>query len=1081
MIDICLNIFPQGSLDSSVITTVWVGIFVFAFFNLRFGWSLSGLIVPGYLVPLFLVRPWSATVVIVEAVLCYVLVLWLFEYSPRLGIWNSAFGRDRFFALLLVSVIVRLFLDGWLLPIIGEMVNDRFAINFDYQNHLYSFGLIIVALIANQFWKPGFFRGIIPFSVTVGTTYLLVRYVLMEWTNFSISNLGYMYEDIASSMLTSPKAYIILLTTAFIASQINLHYGWEYSGILVPSLIALLWYQPFKIVASFAETFVILGTAILILRLPVFKKTTIEGARKILLFFNISYAYKFLLAYLILWYMPEKKITDYYGFGYLLPCLLAMKMFDKDIIVRMTRMTIQTSFMAIMVASSVGFSLTLLPNLSAERYPSGDELEFERVRLPEKHLIDVIREEKIGLYQNRLKNRSQKPLPGDIEIFSEAIRKLLRYAERREPQVLAQAQWLLAKVQYRIQEVDTRYIYLYESERNRGWGLYAIDLNSSKQFVVEVPAPFTEWGTMEAGTWLFTMMEGKALAIAGAAAQKAGSSSLPSLNSHNSFFYAFHKEVALRDVVQVRGYTVQNVHALRNALRKEPEGGAPESESMLWVKSSLPPGLHLGKLKKFIGDFTIKWGKAPLKNVQREATGSGFAELYLDSSDMRKLFFMPRLAQHDEYVHMSERRVEGNLQDWLFAQKEKIAPQGSQGYIKPKLEELMFFDREILVPLLNMSHINHSSEQWPQADLEQLRAIQASAAVMGYEIVHFRQNVSNQEYFILVEQEQLSNLRHWGTYVIRLGNAHSYAIQIPRPLYETNVFEYSVSLFESLKARILLVSGSHKDANVDGSADVLRVDNIQNLFNLVNQVTLRESGDEPMMVLQARALGAHEDQPLPNVDIVLAFHNGVQNTETLSPLGLKLFDKLRADGVSLQFADGSPETAGYEAGRAVQSLYLNETRNKEFAILWLSPALRTHYRRQTENWWHEVQCQTLGIPTETSSLQSRLLEKALWETSEQVPQPLYEQLTHYISTHDIVALQAMIDRWNEFRFERFLDTSSGQAFLLVYSSRSKLMLVSNLFPRNVHNSYSISEKANVEETISRFIHTRSAWLRYEPQ
>jgi len=52
----------------------------------------------------------------------------------------------------------------------------------------------------------------------------------MEYTNFTISNLSYVYEDIAASMLASPKAYIILITTSFVASRMNLLYGWEFSG-----------------------------------------------------------------------------------------------------------------------------------------------------------------------------------------------------------------------------------------------------------------------------------------------------------------------------------------------------------------------------------------------------------------------------------------------------------------------------------------------------------------------------------------------------------------------------------------------------------------------------------------------------------------------------------------------------------------------------------------------------------------------------------------------------------------------------------------------------------------------------------
>jgi len=234
-----LQIFPQGSLESSVITTVWVGVFVVAFFNLRLGWVLSGLVVPGYIVPLLLMKPWSAGVIFIEAFVTYFIVRILSEDCSRFGYWSSLFGRDRFFAIILASIIVRISFDTWLLPWLGNLMESQWHITFDYRNNLHSFGLVIIALIANQIWKTGFWRGLPPLLITVGVTYIIVRYGLMEFTNFTVSNLAYMYEDLASSVLATPKAYIILVTAAFIASRMNLHYGWDYNGILIPSLLAL--------------------------------------------------------------------------------------------------------------------------------------------------------------------------------------------------------------------------------------------------------------------------------------------------------------------------------------------------------------------------------------------------------------------------------------------------------------------------------------------------------------------------------------------------------------------------------------------------------------------------------------------------------------------------------------------------------------------------------------------------------------------------------------------------------------------------------------------------------------------------
>ncbi len=81
-----LPLFPVGSLAASVDAAVWVGVCVVCFFNLRLGWVLSGLVVPGYLVPLLLTRPWSAAAVVVEAVVTYVVVWFFSEGCARAGL-----------------------------------------------------------------------------------------------------------------------------------------------------------------------------------------------------------------------------------------------------------------------------------------------------------------------------------------------------------------------------------------------------------------------------------------------------------------------------------------------------------------------------------------------------------------------------------------------------------------------------------------------------------------------------------------------------------------------------------------------------------------------------------------------------------------------------------------------------------------------------------------------------------------------------------------------------------------------------------------------------------------------------------
>ncbi len=1096
MTDVVLNIFPPGSLASSVTTTVWVGITVAALLNLRLGWSMSGLVVPGYLVPLMIIKPWSAAVIVFEGALTYFVVLYLFNYLSRLGIWQSVFGRDRFFALLLLSVIIRVLFDTVLLPVLGEFLNQQFALKFDYRNHLHSFGLIIVALIANHFWKPGFFKGIPPLSVIIGLTYLIVRYVLMEYTNFSISNISYMYEDIAANMLASPKAYIVLLTTAFIASHMNLHYGWEYSGILIPSLIALLWYQPFKIFTTLMETFVIIFSAILVQRLPVLKKITIEGARKILLFFNLSYAYKFIIAYIILWFWPEKKITDYYGFGYLLPSLLAIKMIDKEIIIRTTRITVQTSLVAVVIASLIGFGLTLKTQLWVKPVPL-EAAKAQKIKYREvSRLIDLIQQAKLDIYKKRADNEIIYPTPKILQAFKSGLKRINDHIQmygtsNNDITHLKEAQWLFDQIDYQIEIINNRYLYLHEAGIIRGFGMFIIDMAVETGLVVEIPMPLQEKGVMEAGTWLFEDMRAKALSISGGIQKGFVSGDISDvLRSTQTLFQVFHKVMANRNVVQIRGYTPKSIRILSGLRPKPSQITLPKVKSALYIKNRLPRDLNLSSLSKFIGDYSIIWDSPDLFNIQRETTGSGFGEIYLNQEDIRKLFFKPMAKQYKVQVQSKNQRIDGYLQEWLLTGKEEIAPKGSNKYQIPEMETLLFFDKEIISPIIEIIRSRYENGRWKKEGQQELSAIASAATIVGYEIIQYHHIGTKMNYLILTESKSKASKKHWGTFIFRLGHANNYIVEIPRPISEISVFEFGASLFERLNAWILLISGAHKHANIDGSADIVKIQNMKNMFNLTQQVILRETYTEPMLIVQTRGIGQSEDQLLPDTDALIAAYNGGQSSDVLGILGKKMLGFLDKDGLSYKFVNGLQESAGYEVGFLSQSLYLDQTINKNLVILWLSPKTRAHHRQQAENFWQNAQFEALNVWVTEDYIQPVLNQPSIWQSLPLVGDnkdrddalntqaKLMADITAYIRHQDILKLLALIDKWPMYNFRRFIDKDSSQAFLMVYTDNAKLILVANLFPKKFKNHIHIKNPSKMDKNINQFITSRSAWLSY---
>lgn len=1074
-----LSLFPPGSLASSIITTVWVGVWVIVFFNLRFGWVLSGLVVPGYLVPLLILKPWAALTIGIEAVVTYALVWGFSEYFSRFGGWSSLFGRDRFFALVLVSVIVRIGFDGWLLPHTAAWLNAAFDLQFDYHSHLHSFGLVIIALLANQFWKTGLWRGLLPFLVTTGLTYLLVRYGLMELTNFAMSNISYMYEDIATSMLASPKSYIVLLLAALLASRLNLLYGWDFAGILIPSLLALQWHWPGKILATFGEALVILLLAHLVLRLPWYRHVSVEGARKLLLFFNIGFVYKLVLGYLIVWWFPQVRVTDTYGFGYLLGTLMALKMHDKDIAVRLLRAVLQTSLTAFAVASVIGFALTLLPSARLLNWQSTAPASSGPVPRRSAPLSEVLQTAKVTLYaQQTAATARRPPTPAELAQFSAALRLLQSYRQQPDPTLLRQARGRLNQLGYQLAWVESRYLYLAEQAPGRGWGLYVLDMQTANRLVIEAPKALTEPGTLEAARLLFEQFTAAALAI-GVPPRGPATAAAVGIRAHDTLLQRFHQVMAARDVLQVRRYTSASRRALFGKRRQRPELQAADPEPSLWIKGELPQGLHLARLRALTEELALFWRAPAYANVQRATTRTGFAELILSRAALRHLQAMAGAGQGEAAAkEVGQQRIDGYLMEWLLTGKHLLADRGSNAYQPPRLAALLYFDEAVLTPLLQTLRADYRQGEWRAVGLDTLRAVAAAAAVFDYRLVQYRHQGTGEDFLILTERAGTRQPRYWGTYVFRLGQAAPYLLQVPRPLYETNSFEYAVAQFERLKARALLIAGTHPDANTDGSADLVLMSNQASLFTLTNQVILRETAARPLLVLHSRALGYRPDTPAPNTDIVIACSPEIMPPLPPSPLLQQLLTSLRADGLHYRFYDGSPALAGYDVYGVAQYAYLEATENKRFCALWIAPEARAEYRQQRDNRIEQATFEALGIASRERDLWRYLSAHSVAPST--LPAGVSTALERYLQSRDPVTLRRLQQQWPSYRLTRLLDRNTQQSLLVVRDAAGAIRLVMNLHPRTPASRQRQSLARLDRASVQRFLDSRRAHLEFLP-
>ena len=860
-----LAIFPEGALSASVIVTVWIGITVVCITNLRLGWVLSGLVVPGYMVPLLIVKPTSAMVVFAEGIVTYWLV-WLYsEYSTRFTGLSSFFGRDRFFALVLTSVAVRIVADGWLLPLAGEWMLAHYDLAFDYRNNLHSFGLIVVALIANNFWKTGLLRGAWPMAVQVGLTWLIVRYGLMEFTNFNMASLAFMYEDTASSFLATPKAYIVLLVTAFVASRLNLFYGWDFSGILVPSLLALEWFEPQKILTTLVETIVILGLAAAALRLPIFRNITIEGARKLLLFFNLSFAYKFILSWVLVWLMPEIKITDWFGFGYLLATLLALKMHDKGIFARVTAATLQTSLAGIVVATLVGFVLLVLPDPAWKEPIGAAHASLAPLKRDDRPIEEILLAVKTGFYAASLGAPLGTPLPRETDAFASAVRRLLEYRRSQQPQDLEAARRAMLAAHYEIDEVGDRYLLLRPQPQARSWGAFVLRLQGDSRLLVGVPAPVDEPGAYEAAVTLFARSQARAFATAGSARRVRDDGSSDVLVWPQTMFQVFHRELAPREVLQVR-------------TRKE--GG-----SVVHLDGQIPEGLDLRSLERAGATMRVDFSPSRERNLQRQTLSGNFLELWLDPADAARVARMGASGGADP----REQAPQG-LGAFLRANvtPATVVGSGTNGYRPPAQEALLRIDRDVLSPLLALA----ASQPRDGSDAHRLPLFSAAAAAGVSLGLQVRWLAAPEGHYFLVADPAHGN----GWIVIRHGQAANHLLEVPRPVFEAGILEMSLAAFADLRARMLVLAGAAPDANRDGAADVLVRSNARSLFTLAHQVGLREMGDAPGIALMVRAFTVRPDQSAPAEDAVLAFDATPAGGAPLPELSHRVLEQLRRPG-----------------------------------------------------------------------------------------------------------------------------------------------------------------------------------------
>jgi hypothetical protein len=350
------HLFPDG-LDGTLLVPVLLGVLVMATLTEWWGWDFVGLVVPGYLCSVLLLQPWVAAVVLIEAVLTYGLVKLLDAGATNAGLSFPVFGRDRFFLVLAASIAVRVFLEGWGLQWLADLAQPRWPAMAAHRGELFGIGVVLVPLTANRLWRSGLPSGLFQLGIQTGLVWAVVL-LLTRTTNFSIAGFDLAYDHLALSFVSSPRDQILLLVTAALASALNRRYGWDFHGILIPALLALAHHNPFKLFSTVVEAVLIVLVARQVLRLPTLRDVSVEGPRKLVLCFLVGFSLKLLITSLVSHRYPGFRPNDFFGLGYLLPSMLAERIWLKGNLPLVLLPTVQTSLAGVAGGAALVLLLT---------------------------------------------------------------------------------------------------------------------------------------------------------------------------------------------------------------------------------------------------------------------------------------------------------------------------------------------------------------------------------------------------------------------------------------------------------------------------------------------------------------------------------------------------------------------------------------------------------------------------------------------------------------------------------------------------------------------------------------------------
>lgn len=882
-----LNLFPPRGLDQSILVAVLVGIFVLLFLTEFFGWVWAGLVVPGYLASVFVIQPSSGIAICIEATITFVICRVASDVFSRAGGWSPFFGRERFFLIVLVSVFVRQACELYVLADLARLFEGVAHVPVaDYQ--FSSIGLVLVPLLANMAWKLSLPRAVYQISITVVITWAIVSLVLLRYTNLSYASLEISYEDVAVDFLGSPKAYIILLTSTFVAARLNLSYGWDYNGILVPSLMALTWFDPIMAVHTVIEAGILVVATKAALASPLLRRRNLEGPRKLALVFSLGFVLKLAVGWMLAVWWPLVRLTDLFGFGYVLTSLMAVKMIALNKTGRVMLPTLAVSVVGFVLGSGVGYGLEqLAPRITPVRSAPARVATTTRLARSARGIAIAA------------SVRAQIPELHEASRIAPAGAAKAATLWRGIDRWLARGGALPSRVEAAAQALGLRVLHL-PDDRRGCWGMLdshevladqpgwdsALLCPGARGPIVEVLRPRSDRPVAEVAVTVCERLDCAAIVFAGVEPT--------STSGVAASLLAAHRALAHRPTVE---------------LAAAPD--VPPGHPVLHVRHALPDTIHVPAL--WPGEVTVRWDAPPQASSLWSAP-SPRVVLRVHPDDI----WAQLDATAAPVASMPGLSVFGWIDQWRVT---------SQPPPPPSQTELLALEELVVSPLLARSE-------------QRLPAIAAVARALGHDLHVLPDGAGlHRGAWILAGRDDPG----WIALAVAQQPDVPLVIEAPRPRTESGSGRLAAAAFQSSGASALLLDAEWAarapGADVD-YGDPIAPGEVATAFHAAHQALTRFAArDASGAVVELR--GYAMSRPFAE-DVLVSLGTPLLDRGHVPPSIDALFSAgglLRTIGGAPRWVDGGEEVAPLLGRGRPQQLYA-QILGVPFASVWVSPEIR---------------------------------------------------------------------------------------------------------------------------------------------